>query len=44
MSNKLKFNIRSKIVIGYLLILMCLGAFLWIVSDRISSCSKRRIL
>ncbi|ANA83041.1 HAMP domain-containing protein [Paenibacillus glucanolyticus] len=37
MSNNLKINIRSKIVIGYLLILLCLGAFLWIVSDRISS-------
>ncbi|MGC6585891.1 CHASE3 domain-containing protein [Paenibacillus sp. Dod16] len=37
MSNNLKFNIRSKIVVGYLMILLCLGAFLWIVSDRISS-------
>ena len=37
LSNNLKFNIRSKIVVGYLMILLCLGAFLWIVSDRISS-------
>ncbi|GAE04923.1 CHASE3 domain-containing protein [Paenibacillus sp. JCM 10914] len=40
MSNNLKFNIRSKIVIGYLLILLCLGAFLWIVSERISSLQR----
>lgn len=37
LSNNLKINIRIKIVLGYLLILLCLGAFLWIVSDRISS-------
>jgi len=37
LSNNLKFNIRSKIVLGYLLILLCFGVFLWIVSLHISS-------
>ncbi|WP_235439867.1 CHASE3 domain-containing protein [Paenibacillus sp. DMB20] len=37
MPSNLKLNIRMKIVLGYVLVLLCLGVFLWVVSGRLSS-------
>lgn len=37
MSSNLKINIRAKIILGYLLVLICLGVFLWVVSGRMAS-------
>ncbi|NMO96286.1 response regulator [Paenibacillus lemnae] len=37
MPNRLKINIRTKIIISYLLVLVSLGVFLWIVSGRMTS-------
>ncbi|WP_243895991.1 CHASE3 domain-containing protein [Paenibacillus sp. F411] len=34
--NRRAFNIRVKIIIGYLLVIACLGAFLWVVSGRMA--------
>lgn len=37
MANSLKIKIRTKIIFGYVLVLVCLGLFLLIVSGRINS-------
>lgn len=37
MPNNLKVKIRTKIILGYLLVLFCLGMFLFVVSGRLSS-------
>lgn len=37
MPNSLKIKIRTKIIFGYVLVLLCLGVFLWVVSGRIIS-------
>lgn len=36
-SSNLKINIRTKIILGYTLVLICLGLFLFVVSGRLSS-------
>ncbi|UNK16572.1 CHASE3 domain-containing protein [Paenibacillus sp. N3/727] len=37
MPNSLKIKIRTKIIFGYVLVLLCLGVFLWVVSGRLTS-------
>lgn len=36
----LKINIRTKIIFSYVLVLLCLGVFLWIVSGHLSALQK----
>ncbi|WP_054958284.1 response regulator [Paenibacillus dakarensis] len=37
MSNNIRIKIRTKIMLGYVLVLLCLGVFLFVVSGRLSS-------